>query len=79
MRRESHRCHAVWDKMGQGLPAAVLSTMPTADTRTALCCLTPAPRTARHGESSTGPCSLGINEQDILLPPSLGYSLLGFL
>ncbi|XP_066374079.1 uncharacterized protein [Miscanthus floridulus] len=46
-------------------------------TRATLCCLTPAPRTARHGESSPGPCSLGIDVQDQLLPLSLGYPLPG--
>ena len=74
---ESHQHHAVRDGTGQGLPAAVLGTMPTTDTCTALCYLTPALRTAWHGESSPGPCSLGINKQDQLLPPSLGYPLLG--
>ena len=48
----------------------MLGTVPTTDARTALCCLTTAPKTARHGESSTGPCSLGINEQDHPLPGS---------
>jgi len=76
-RRESHQRHAVRDRTRQGLPAAVLGTVPTADTRAALCCLTPAPRTARRGESSPGPCSLGIDEQDQLLPLSLGYPLPG--
>jgi hypothetical protein len=34
----------------------VLSTVPTTDTHTALCCLTPtAPRTARRGELSSAP------------------------
>ena len=55
----------------------MLSTVPTVDTRAALCCLTPTPRTARRGESSPSPCSLRIDEQDQLLPPSLGYPLLG--
>ena len=77
MRWESHQRHAVRDRTGQGLPVAVLGAVPTADTRIALCCLTPAPRTARRGESNPGPCSLGINEQDQLLPPSLGYPLPG--
>ena len=71
-RRESHRRHTVRDRTGQGLPAAVLSTVPMVDTCTALCCLTPAPRIAWRGESSPGPCSLRIDEQDQLLPPSLG-------
>ena len=77
MRRESHQRHAIWDRTGQGLPGAVLGTVPTTDTRAALCCLTPAPRTARHGKSSLGPCSLRIDVQDQLLPLSLGYPLLG--
>ena len=76
-RRESHRRHAVQDRTGSGLPAAVLGTVPTADTRAALCCLTPAPRTARHEKSSPGPCSLEIDVQNQLLPPSLGYPLPG--
>jgi len=76
-RRESHRRHAVQDRTGQRLPAAVLGAVPTTDTRAALCCLTPAPRTARRGKSSPGPCSLGIDVQDQLLPPSLGYPLPG--
>ena len=63
MRWESHRHHAARDRMGQGLPAAVLGTVPTTDTHTTLCYLTPAPRTARHGESCPGPYSLGINVQ----------------
>ena len=67
-RWESHRRHAVRDGTRQGLPAAVLVTMPMADTRAALCCLTPTPRTARRGKSSLGPCSLRINAQDQLLP-----------
>ena len=54
----------------------MLGTVPTTDTYAALCCLTPpAPRMAWHGESSPGPCSLGINKQDQLLPLSLGYPL----
>jgi len=78
MRWESHQRHAVQDRTGQGFPAAVLSTVPMTDARAALCCLTPtAPRTVRHGESSLGPCSLGISVQDQLLPPSLGNPLQG--
>ena len=76
-RQESHRRHAIRDRTGQWLPAAMLGTVPTADTHAALCCLTPAPKTARRGESSTGPCSLEINKQDQLLPPSLDYPLPG--
>ena len=50
------------DRAQQGLPATVLITvlvtvLPT-DTRTALCYLTPVPRTKRRGRSSPGPCSL---------------------
>ena len=77
MRRKSHRPHAIRDRTGRGSPAAVLGTVPTTDARTALCCLTTAPRTTRRGESSIGPCSLEINEQDQLLPPSLSYPLPG--
>jgi hypothetical protein len=55
----------------------VLGTVPTTDTRAALCYLTPAPRTARRGESSLGPYSLGIDVRDQLLPLSLGYPLPG--
>ena len=58
--------------MGQGLPAAVLGTLPTTDARTALCYLTPAPRTTWHRESGPSYYSLGISVQDQLLPPSLG-------
>ena len=78
MRWESHQRHAIWDRMGQGLPATMLGTVPMTNTHAALCCLTPpAPRTAWCGESSPGPYSLGINIQDQLFPPSLGYPLLG--
>ena len=63
--------------MGQGLPAAVLGTVPTTDARTALCYLTPAPRTTRRGQSSPGHYSLGISVQDQLLPPCLGNLLQG--
>ena len=74
MRWESHQRHAVWDRTGQGLPAAVLGTVPTTNTHAALCCLTPpASRIVRRGESCPGPCSLGISIKDQLLPPSLGY------
>jgi hypothetical protein len=77
-RRKSYRSHAVRDRIGQGLPAVVLSIVPMTDTHTALCYLTPtAPRTARCGESSSGPCSLGISVQDQLLPPSLSNPLRG--
>ena len=55
------------DRAQQGLPATVLITVPPADTRTALCYLTPAPRTKRRGGSSPGPCSLGISMKDQLL------------
>ena len=75
---ESHRRPTIRDRMGWGLPATVLGTMPMTDTHAALCCLTPpALRTAWRGESSPGPCRLRINEQDQQLPPSLGYPLLG--
>ena len=46
------------DRAQQGLPTTVLITVPPADTRTALCYLTPAPRTKQRGRSSPGPCSL---------------------
>ena len=49
------------DRTEQGLPAAVLSTAPITGTRTALCYLIPAPRTARRGESNPGHYSLGIS------------------
>ena len=56
----------------------MLSTVPTTDTHTALCCLTPtAPRTTWRGESSPGHYSLGISVQDQLLPLSLGNLLQG--
>ena len=56
----------------------MLGTVPTMDTHVALCCLTlPAPRTAWHGESCPGHCSLRISVQDQLLPSSLGKSALG--
>ena len=55
------------DQAQQGLPATMLTTVPPADTRTALCYLTPAPRTKRRGGSSPGPCSLGISMKDQLL------------
>ena len=77
MRWELHQHHVVRDRTRQGLPAAMLGTVPTTDTRTALCYLTPAPRIARRGESSLGPCSLIISVQDQLLPPSLGSPLQG--
>ena len=77
MRWESHQHHAIRDRMGQGLPAAVLGTVPTTDARTALCYLTPTLRIALRGESSPGTCSLGISVQDQLLPPSLGHPLRG--
>ena len=57
---------ATGDRAQQGLPATMLITVPPADTRTALCYLTPAPRTKRHGGSSPGPCSLGISMKDQL-------------
>ena len=49
------------DRAQRGLPATVLITVPPADTRTALCYLTPAPRTKWRGGSSPGPSSLGIS------------------
>ena len=49
------------DRAQQGLPTTVLIAVPPADTRTALCYLTPAPRTKRRGGSRPGPCSLGIS------------------
>ena len=49
------------DRTGQGLPAAVLDTVPITDARTALCYLIPAPGTARRGESSLSHYSLGIS------------------
>ena len=55
------------DRAQQGLPATVLITVPPADTRTALCYLTLAPRTKRRGGSSPGPYSLGISMKDQLL------------
>jgi len=77
-RWESHRRHAIRDRTGQGLPAAVLGTVPTTDTHAALCCLTlPTPRTVRRGESCPGPCSHRISVQDQLLPPSIGHPLRG--
>ena len=51
------------DRAQQGLPATVLPT----DTRTALCYLTPAPRTKRRGRSSPGPCSLSNSRRAQLL------------
>ena len=55
------------DRAQQGLPTTVLITVPPADTRTALCYLTPTPRTKWHGGSSLGPCSLGISMKDQLI------------
>ena len=78
MRWESHQHHAIRDRMGQGLPVAVLGAVPTTDAHAALCYLTPtALRIVRHGESSPGTYSLGISVQDQLLPPSLGHPLWG--
>ena len=54
----------IGDRAQQGLPTTVLITVPPADTRTALCYLTPALRTKWHGGSSPGPCSLGISMKD---------------
>jgi len=65
------------DRTGQGLPTAVLGTMPTTDAHTALCYLTPAPGMMRRGESSPGHYSLEISVQAQLLPPSLGNPLQG--
>ena len=53
----------------QGLPTTVLITVPPADTRTALCYLTPAPRTKWRGGSSPGPSSLGQHESPTVRPP----------
>ena len=61
---------------GRGYRPLCSALCPRLDTRAALCCLTPALRTARPRKSSPGPCSLGISVQDQLLPPSLGYPLL---
>ena len=55
------------DRAQQGLPATVLITVPPADTRTALCYLTPVPRTKRHERSSPCPCSLRNSRKDQLL------------
>ena len=61
---------------GAGVTGRCVGTVPTTDARAALCGLTPtAPRTVRRGESSLGPCSLGISVQDQLLPPCLGNLL----
>ena len=74
------------DQTQQGLPTTMLITVPPADTRTALCYLTPAPRTKRRGGSSPGPCSLGISMKDQLLvlrlirdPPSRASDVLFLL
>ena len=66
-RRTGRVTDGTGDRAQQGLPATVLITVPPADTRTALCYLTPAPRTKRRGGSSPGPCSLGISMKDQLL------------
>ena len=71
-RQVSYRPHAIRDRTGRGLPAAVLGTVPTTDARATLCYLTPA-----QGKSHPGPCSLGNDVQGQLLPPSLGYPLPG--
>ena len=55
------------DRAQQGLPTTMLITVPPADTRTALCYLTPMPRTKRRGGSSSGPCSLRISMKDQLI------------
>ena len=55
------------DRAQQGLPATVLITVLPTDTRTALCYLTPAPRTKRHGRSGPGPCSLSNSRRVQLL------------
>ena len=52
------------DRVQQGLPATMLITVPPADSRTALCYLTPVPRTKWRGGSSPGPSSLGISMKD---------------
>jgi len=49
----------------------MLITVPPTDTHTALCYLTPTPRTKQCGGSSPGPCSLGISMKDQLLILSL--------
>ena len=51
------------DRAQQGLPTTVLPT----DTRTALCYLTPTPRTKWRGRSSPGPCSLSNSRRAQLL------------
>jgi len=76
-RRKSHRNHAVRDRTGQGLPAAVLGTVPMTGAHTTLCYLTPAPETTRRAESSPGYYSLGISVQNQLLPPRLDSLLQG--
>ena len=55
------------DRAQQGLPATVLITVPSADTHTALCYLTPVPRTKQRGRSSPCPCSLGNSRKAQLL------------
>jgi len=55
------------DRAQQGLPATVLITVPPVDTRTALCYLTPAPRTKQRGRSSPCRCSLRNSRKDQLL------------